>query len=151
MRQLSFRLATIAGLLFALITNQHAHADERTLVEFPAPMQEHMLSNMRSHLRALDEILANLAVGNTQAAGLVAEQQLGLGSLDDHGAAHLAAMMPQPMQDIGTEMHKAASRFAQTAQDAEVEQSYAAQQKVFGALQGILVQCNACHSGYRLR
>lgn len=151
MNHFPFRLTVLSGLLFALTATHQVRADERTLVEMPEPMQTHMLGNMRGHLRALDEILGHLATGETEAAGAVAEQQLGIASLDDHGAAHLASVMPPAMQEIGTAMHKAASRFSQIAQDAEVEQTYAAQQKVFGALQDVLAQCNACHAGYRLR
>lgn len=151
MHPFSFRLTMISALFFAVTASHQARADERTLVELPEPMQTHMLGNMRSHLRALEEILGHLASGETEAAGTAAEQQLGLSSLDDHGAAHLASMMPPAMQATGTEMHKAASRFAQVAQDAEVQQTYAAQQKVFGALQDITAQCNACHAAYRLR
>lgn len=146
-----FWIAAPVIAVLALASPHQVRADERALVEMPQPMQAHMLGNMRSHLRALEDIFGHLAAGDTRAAGLVAEQQLGLGSLNDHGAAHLASAMPPAMQAIGTEMHKAASRFAQIAQDAEVEQTYAGQQKVFGALQDITAQCNACHAGYRLR
>ena len=37
------------------------------------------------------------------------------------GAAHMAPYMPKPMQDIGTQMHRAASRFSRTAQEAVVK------------------------------
>ncbi|MBI5751292.1 MAG: hypothetical protein HZA59_03975 [Hydrogenophilales bacterium] len=36
-------------------------------------------------------------------------------SLASHGAAHMAQYMPKAMQDIGTDMHHAASRFTRTA------------------------------------
>lgn len=150
MRLFTFKLIP-AALLIALAMGHQARADERTLVEMPAPMQEHMLSNMRGHLRALEEIFDHLAAGDADSAGAVAEKQLGLGSLKDHGAAHLAGFMPQPMQDFGTEMHKAASRFTQAAQNADVEQTFKAQQKVFAALQDITAQCNGCHTNYRIR
>lgn len=141
----------LTAALLALSLPTLAAADERELVELPAPMQEHMLGNMRDHLHALNDILTALAAGDVREAGKVAEQRLGLSSLDDHGAAHMAPFMPQGMRDTGTELHKAASRFAQTAADAEVEGTYEAQQRVFGALQGITDVCNACHDGYRIR
>ena len=127
-----------------------AQADERQMVEMPVPMQEHMLGNMRGHLRALDDIFAALASGDVGTAGSVAEQALGLSSLDDHGAAHLAQFMPDGMQAAGTELHRAASRFAVAAANAELEHTYEAQQKVFGALQDITAACNACHGSYRI-
>ncbi|MCR4378049.1 MAG: hypothetical protein NUV50_08165 [Rhodospirillales bacterium] len=140
-----------AAMLAILLAAPLAQADERTLVEMPAPMQEHMLGNMRDHLYALDEILAALAQGDTAEASTVAEQRLGLSSLDDHGAAHLAGFMPPQMQAAGTELHKAASRFIQAAQNAELDHTFEAQQKVFDALQGITAACNACHTSFRIR
>ncbi len=125
--------------------------DDRELVPLPEPMQAHMLANMRDHLQALDEMLAALAAGDADAAGRIAETRIGMSSLDDHGAAHMAPFMPKPMQDAGTSMHRAASRFALVVQDADVEQTYAAQRKVFGALQEIVAACNACHAAYKLR
>lgn len=151
MRSLLFRLFSTVLVFSTLIYGHSASADDRALVEMPAPMQAHMLSNMRSHLRALDKILGLLAAGDVSAAGTIAENQLGLASLDDHGAAHLATLMPPAMQAFGTEMHKAASRFAQTAQDADIERTFEAQQNVFAALQDITAQCNACHANYRIR
>ena len=128
-----------------------AHADERTLVEMPAPMQAHLLGNMRDHLHALDGVLSALADGDAAAAGKIAEARLGMSSLDDHGAAHMAPFMPEGMRAAGTELHHAASRFAQTVANADVEQTFEAQQSVFAALQNITASCNACHDGYRIR
>lgn len=126
-------------------------ADTRILVEMPGHLQTHMLGNMRDHLHVLDDVLAALANGDVERAGEIAEQRLGMSSLEDHGAAHLAMFMPEGMQAIGTELHHAASRFAQAATNADVEHTFEAQQAVFAALQGITTQCNACHDGYRIR
>jgi len=128
-----------------------ARADERALIEMPAPMQEHLLGNMRDHLHALDDVLAALADGDAATAGKIAEARLGMSSLDDHGAAHMAPFMPEGMRAAGTELHRAASRFAQVAANADVEHTFEAQQSVFAALQDITVTCNACHDGYRIR
>ena len=125
--------------------------DERELVEMPAMMQEHMLSNMRDHLKALDEILGFLAEGNTTEAGVVAEGRLGMSSLTLHGASEIAKFMPEGMAAAGTEMHRAASRFVIAAQDAELEPGKEAQHKVYSALQDVTSACNACHQGYRIR
>lgn len=139
-------------IMLALISFPNiSSADDRVLVKLPAQMQEHMLSNMRDHLHALDDIMAALAQGNADLAGKVAEDRLGLSSLDDHGAAHLAKFMPQGMRDIGTELHRAASRFQHAANNADIEHTFAAQQTVFDALQGITAVCNTCHDGYRIR
>ena len=140
-----------AFLASTIAIGSAADADERELVEMPAPMQEHMLGNMRDHLHALDDIMAALASDDVNTAVQVAEQRLGLSSLDDHGAAHMAPYMPEGMRAIGTELHKAASRFVNAATEAEMENTVEAQRKMFGALQGITKVCNACHDGYRIR
>lgn len=53
-------------------------------------------------------------------AASIAETRLGMRSLALHGAAHIAPLMPQGMQDIGTQMHRAASRFAADARTQSV-------------------------------
>lgn len=139
-------------LTTALISGPAIPADDsRKLVEMPAMMQEHLLANMRDHLRALEEILGFLAQGNVDEAGKVAESRLGMSSLDAHGASHMAQFMPEGMTAAGTEMHRAASRFVIVAQNAELASVQEAQHEVFGALQAITSACNACHQSYRIR
>jgi cytochrome c556 len=67
-----------------------------------------------------------------------------MSSLKAHGAEHMAGFMPKPMQDIGTGMHRAASRFALKAQEGELAPALASLQEVTAA-------CVACHAGYRIR
>ena len=128
-----------------------AAADVRELIRLPAPMQDHMLANMRDHLMAVGEITGYLADGKFDAAAKVSEQRLGMSSLSGHGAAHMAPYMPQPMQDIGTAMHRAASRLAITIQDADVAPSAEAMAAVNRGLHEVLSSCNACHASYRIR
>ncbi len=147
-------LLFVASLAIAAtgIAGGAASEDEtRELVPMPAMMQQHMLGNMRDHLRALEEILGLLSEGRGQEAGAVAEARLGLSSLGLHGAAHIATFMPKSMQEAGTEMHRAASRFAVLATEVEVDPSLEGQRQVFSALGEITQACNACHAGYRIR
>lgn len=139
------------GLLLLSVPLANAADDERELVELPEMMQEHMLSNMRDHLRTLEEILAALAEGEANKAGEIAEARLGMSSLGLHGAAHMAPFMPEPMQAMGTELHHAASRFVIAVQNADMENSETSQRAIFSALRDIGAACNACHSAYRLR
>jgi cytochrome c556 len=125
--------------------------DSRALVRLPDMMQEHMLANMRDHLVALSEILGNLAESKFDAAGKLAEQRLGMSSLERHGASHMAPLMPKPMQDIGTSMHRAASRFAIVAQNAAVTRSFDDMRAVFRALHEVTATCAGCHAAYRIR
>jgi hypothetical protein len=125
--------------------------DARELVGLPEPMQEHMLGNMRDHLATLNEIIGNLADGKFDEAAKLAEQRLGMSSLGLHGAAHMAPFMPRPMQDIGTSMHRAASRLAIVLQDTSVSPTLDTMRDVNLALHEVTTTCTACHSGYRIR
>ena len=143
-----FLFPVLGTILLSMSAPCAMAADARQKIEMPPMMQEHMLGNMRDHLRALREIEAALAKKDFDKVADVAEQRLGLSSLEAHGATHMAPYMPKPMQDIGTAMHRAASRLAQTAQEAAVKGEAAPVQEGLAAL---LRQCVACHETYRLR
>ena len=114
-------------------------------------MQEHMLGNMRDHLATLNEILGDIADAKYDAAAKIAEARLGMSSLSLHGAAHLVPYFPKPMQDIGTDMHHAASRLVIVLQDASTAPTAEAMREINRALYAVTTQCEACHAGYRLR
>ena len=120
--------------------------DARHLINLPTPMRQHMLSNMRDHLLAITEIQRALGSLEYQRAADIAERRIGLSSLESHGASHMAPFMPKPMQDIGTQMHKAASQFALVAQETGADGNVS---RAVGALSRITEQCVACHAAYR--
>ena len=132
--------ALIAGLPGTSVSS----TDTRILVELPEMMQQHMLSNMRDHLAAINEILVFLGNDELDKAAEVAEYRLGMSSLDAHGASHMAKFMPEEMRQTGTSMHKAASRFALKAQEGEPLAAYK-------ALSEITAACVTCHSGYKVK
>lgn len=150
MWQLQFRSMSknhylpVAVLITCLPFGPAIANDSRVLVELPQIMQEHMMSNMRDHLAAVNEILIYLGNGELDKAAETAEYRLGMSSLESHGASHMAKFMPEEMRQAGTTMHKAASRFALTAQEGDVLQTYK-------ALSNITSACVACHSGYRIK
>jgi len=121
--------------------------DARQLVKLPEPMRLHTITSMRDHLLALQEINVALSKGDFDKAASIAETRLGMSSLELHGAAHIAPLMPQRMQDIGTQMHRAASRFAVDAQSASASNDV---RPVLAALGAVMQQCVACHAAYRL-
>lgn len=142
---MSKRLHIGASILLILASNLSlAYEDSRQMVKLPEMMQQHMMSNMRDHLMALNEILVNMANDQPDKAAEVAESRLGMSSLKSHGASHLAKFMPKGMRQAGTNMHRAASRFALKAQEGEKLPAY-------NALSEITSACVACHSGYRIR
>ena len=137
----------LAPILTILGLPTSSFADSRQLVEFPEMMRDHMLKNMRDHLLALTKIQQHLALEEYEKAATVAENRLGMSSLDGHGASHMARFMPAAMQQIGTQMHKAASRFAIIVQEGGLEGSTP---KIAKGLAGVMQQCVACHSSYRV-
>jgi hypothetical protein len=159
--------AAIAAIAVApwLVSAQHRHepashgmgeapgrnaqaADRRQQVEFPAELRDHTLANMRDHLGALQEIQAALAKGRFEEAAEVSERRLGMSSLESHGAHDVAKHMPQGMQDIGTAMHRSASRFAIAAQDAAAANDV---KPALASLAEVTATCVACHAAYRLK
>ena len=155
---LGVALAAIGTGAYALLagaqTHQHemaepaaVQADPRQLVKFPEPMRLHTITSMRDHLLALQEIDVALSKNDFDSAARIAEQRLGMSSLELHGAAHIAPYMPQGMQDIGTQMHRSASRFAVEAQNASVSNDV---RPALAALGTVMQQCVACHAAYRL-
>ena len=142
---MSNRLIIIAPILMVFACNiSIADEGSRQLVELPEMMQLHMMSNMRDHLVAINEILVNMANDQLDQAAEVAESRLGMSSLESHGAKHMSRFMPEGMRQAGTSMHRAASRFALRAQEGEALPAYSALAEVTSA-------CVACHSGYCIR
>jgi hypothetical protein len=125
-----------------------AEDDTRVAIDMPAMMRTHMLASMRDHLTAIQEIQSSLAAGEYDVAADIAEKRLGMSSLQSHGASHMAGFMPKGMQETGTAMHQAASRFAVTAQEAAVTHDLP---RALDALSKVTMNCVACHAGYRLK
>jgi hypothetical protein len=137
----------LSGLLAVPVASA-AEDDTRVAVDMPAMMRTHMLANMRDHLLTLQEIQSSLAAGEYDAAADMAEKRLGMSSLQSHGASHMAGFMPKGMQETGTAMHQAASRFAVTAQETAVTRDLP---RALGALSRVTAQCVACHASYRMK
>jgi hypothetical protein len=142
-------LASMLGSSLVLVAQPGAadpdarSGDTRTKVELPDMMKTHMLGNMRDHLQALSQIQAALAKGELDKAGDIAEARIGMSSLVSHNASHMAPFMPKGMQDIGTEMHHAASRFAMIANEGDLS-------RALDGLSKVTEQCVACHMNYRV-
>lgn len=149
MKQFLYAIAPIVLVCYSNIVI--ADDDPRQLVQLPEMMQRHMISNMRDHLAAINEILMNIANGELEKAAHVAEFRLGMSSLALHGADHMAKFMPEGMRQAGTKMHRAASRFALKAQEAEVLPAKNALSAITNALAEVTSACVACHSSYRIR
>ena len=122
--------------------------DTRELVHFPPQLIEHEMANMRDHLITLSRIQEYLAQHEFDKAGELAEKRLGMSSFGLHGAHEVAPYMPKGMQEAGTAMHRAASRFAIATQKAAIDNDVG---HALGALNEVTQACVACHAAYRLR
>jgi len=160
---LSILLLPLSSLVMAEKT------DPRNMVEMPAKMQQHFLSNMRRHLISLDAIIAALADEDFEKAADIADNQLGMGKRhqcddDGHKNQHkgvdhksmtkglgkdpknkgFGKMMPPEMKAMGMQLHHAASDFAAVARKGD-------QQESLKALQKVSTTCVACHQTFRVR
>jgi cytochrome c556 len=148
-------LPSVLGALLAAScatggTHEHAAppgADARIAVRFPEPLRMHTLANMRDHLATLQQIQEALAKAQYDRAAEISERRLGLSSLEAHGAHDVARYMPAAMQEMGTGMHKAASRFGIAAANAGASGDL---KGALEALAAVTAQCVACHAAYRL-
>jgi len=130
-------------IILTMLTCLPLWADNRTHVEFPTMMREHMLANMRDHLLALSESQGLMAKLEWDAAADVIEQRLGMSSLERHGATHIAKVMPKDMAALGTEMHRSASRLSRALQEEDWQQSVA-------GFSDLMSRCTACHAAYKV-
>lgn len=149
-------LAVGAGGIALAQSNDHGShqasgdhlSDARVAIELPSNLKQHMLANMRDHLLAVQEIQEALAHKQEDRAAQIAEQRLGMTSLRLHGAHEVGKHMPPSMREIGSGMHRLASRFAVEAQNAGVTGDI---RPALAALAQVTAQCVACHAGYRLK
>jgi len=140
------RKSIMTAVTFCLIAGGISHAEEETriFVKYPEALKQQMLSNMRDHMAALNEIVENLAYDDPEKAAEIAETRLGLGARHAHGTADLAKYMPPGMREAGFNMHSAASRFAKVAAKGNTEEA-------LEALTAVTQACVECHAGYRVK
>ncbi len=138
------------AVLLCLGSMMASAEESRTLLDMPAPMIDHYLSNMRDHMESLDQIARAIADGKYHDVMLLAEERLGNSAFERHGAAHLNQVMPEHMQELGGALHRASSRLAVDAHAAEQELTADAQKKVLMDFAAVTHTCTTCHAEYRV-
>ncbi|MCW8827311.1 MAG: cytochrome c [Gammaproteobacteria bacterium] len=130
--------------ILVINTSVSAETDSRIALNLPTQMEEHLLGNMRQHLVVINRLLDLVGQEKLTEAAELAEAELGMSSLDKHGASHIAQFYPVQSANFGTEMHKAASRFARVAEEGDPLESY----RAIGA---ITQNCVGCHATAKVR
>lgn len=122
-------------------------ADDRNQAELPGHVSKHLMSTMRDHLNVLEEITFLLSEYKFEQAADLAEKRLGMSTVEIHYKRHVGKYMPKAMQKLGTGMHKAATHFAKITRNADKNKEL---NKALAALSGVIKQCTACHSSYKV-
>ena len=113
--------------------------DKRISLNFPPPMKQEQLANMRSHLEAVKTIVDFISKGKFDEASKVAHQKLGLtpdmqkmcGMVKNKGFA-----------SMGLSFHKSADKLGNVLKTKDVKKS-------LQALNQTLSFCVQCHATYR--
>jgi len=145
------RFWTVLVLSCLVTAPSGADEDTRELVKLAPEIKAKFLANMRDHISALDDILADIAWGDLKGALETAETRLGMSSLGIHEASKIGPLLPDPMRLMGKSMHRAASKLVIAVENAEIEDPKATLRSFATALQEVTTQCVACHSSYRIR
>lgn len=118
----------------------------RTYVKIPDKERQILHEDMLDHLAVLNEINRYLAENDLRAAAEVAETGMGRSLLSKYQDKDMrpGRYMPKEMREIGWELHKAASEFAQAARQGDLN-------KTLQAYHHITSTCVACHYSYRIR
>jgi cytochrome c556 len=140
-----------ASLFLASITANVAAADARNAVEIPTDIRTTMLSNMRDHIGALDDILAAVDESRFDDAMEIAESRLGWSSLVRQGDGEVAKHWAKPMQKMADQMYRSATDFSIAAQNASMKEGPGAAKQVIGALRKVTAACRACHEAFQVK
>jgi hypothetical protein len=133
-------------LVAAVVVTPAVAEDPRTPIEMPPDVRSAFLEHMRHHMDSLDDVIAQLAVGDFKDAARVARDQLVPGS-----AVGFGRYLPVDFREMGLGMHRAAADFADVADAAAAPPTAADWRKVMEALQAIFIQYRACHSAFRVQ
>lgn len=135
-------------LMHMMHAGNETQQDNRIVVAFPPSLKEHLLTNMRDHLQTLAKIQDAMGNGQLDLAAQLAEDRLGMNSLKSHGALDNSQYMPKGMQEIGTTMHRNASKFAIEIQNSAATGDL---KPALIALSKTTQACVACHAGFKLK
>ena len=117
----------------------HADSDKRISLKLPAAMKVSQLAMMRGHLEAVNKIIADISIGEFDAAAQIAHQKLGL-------TPEMKKMCNMFGNDnfrtLGLAFHQSADKLSDVLKTGNLKQSLA-------ALHNTMNFCVQCHATYR--
>jgi len=118
---------------------RHAE-DKRTPLGLSPSMKVHQLENMRTHLKAVHEIVRDIAVGEFDRASVTAHEKLGL----TPKMKQMCEVMPGGVafREMGMAFHKSGDELGDVLKTKDATAS-------LKALEVTLSHCTACHDTYR--
>jgi len=126
-------------------TEMHGHSmmgklnDERISLALSPQMKRHQLSNMRSHVAAIQTIVGLIGEGDFDAASTVAHTRLGL---TEEMRRMCNSFENKDFTKLGMEFHKSADTLGDVLQTKDVGKS-------LRALHSTMGYCVQCHATFR--
>jgi len=118
---------------------QHSTSDNRISLGLPPAMKQHQLSNMRSHLEAIQIIVTLMAEDEYVKASEVAHSKLGM----TEGMRKMCSRINnKDFTALGQAFHQSGDALAEALKTKDTRKS-------LNALQSTLGYCVQCHATYR--
>ena len=117
----------------------HSMNDERTSLGLSPEMKLHQLSNMRSHMEAVEEIVGFMAEGDFEKASRTAHSRLGL----TEEMEKMCNMIDNDsFRELGFAFHESGDALGDVLQTKNMKKS-------LHALQNTMGYCVKCHAAFR--
>ncbi len=118
---------------------QHTMADNRVSLNLSPQMRQHQLSNMRSHVEAVQSITGLLAAGKFEDASQIAHSKLGL---TDEMKKMCSMFENEEFNKLGMAFHKSGDALGDALQSKDMKKS-------LQALHDTMDYCVRCHAIFR--
>ena len=118
---------------------QHFMLDSRTPLNLSPEMKQHQLSNMRSHIEAVQSIIGLMSAGDFDQASQLAHSKLGL---TDEMKQMCGMFGNEKFEQLGLAFHKSGDELGNVLQSKDMTRS-------LQALHDTMGYCVQCHEAFR--
>ena len=119
--------------------NGASFSDKRVSLGLPQFAKNRQLANMREHLKAVNDIVKFIALGNFDKASSIAKNKLGL---TDAMLKECKKFDREDFKSLGFAFHKSANKLAKVLKTKDTKQSLT-------ALSNTLGYCVSCHDTFK--